>query len=98
MLADQNKPEFNVSIDSKTILGFLDEGSLVMTMIEAERDKLKDIKKTAKDKLGLTGKQFGRLLQIHHKRNRDEVEAETDEIIDLYDSITKGNSTNDGIE
>ncbi|ALY07093.1 double-stranded DNA binding protein [Vibrio phage vB_VmeM-32] len=96
MLDDQNKPQFNVSIDSKTILGFLEEGSLVLTMIEAERDKLKDIKKTAKEKLGLSPKQFGKLLQIHHKRNRDEVEAETDELIEIYDSITKGVSSDVG--
>lgn len=65
-------------------------------LVEAADHKLKisgfqvliaDIRTRAKDELGVDGKMFNRLLTLYFKSTRDEFEAETEEAIELYDSV-----------
>lgn len=83
----KEKVEFNV-VSSKTELKkMIDEVSGAMTQIEAHRDHIKSIKDRAKEELGIDGKKFGALCKIYHKRERDQVERESEEILELYDDV-----------
>lgn len=65
-------------------------------IVDAADNKLKisgfqtlisDTRTKAKDDLGVDGKMFNRLLNLYFKSTRDEFEAETEEAIELYDSV-----------
>ena len=84
-MTTKTKPEFNVNADKATLKNLLSDASDVKTMMEGQRDTLKSLRDEAKDKLGLEPKVFNKLLTMHHKRNRAEVEAETDELVEIYD-------------
>ena len=80
--------EFNIGSDKSKLAGMLNEVSNEMTMIEAHRDVIKDIKDKAKA-LGVESKVFTKLAAMHHKRNREDVESQTSELVDLYDATFK---------
>ena len=86
------KPEFNVNANKATLKNLLSDASDVKTMIEGQNEALKSMRTKAKDELGLEPKIFNKLLAMHHKRNRAEVEAETDELVDIYDKTFQSDS------
>ncbi|QIW87005.1 double-stranded DNA binding protein [Aeromonas phage Ahp1_CNU-2021] len=79
------KVEFNVAADAKALKDMIKEASDIKTMIEGQNDALKATKDRAKTELGLEPKKFNQLLSMYHKRTRDEVEANNEEIVELYD-------------
>lgn len=84
--------EFNIGSDKSKLAGLLNEVSNELTMIEAHRDVIKDLKDKAKE-LGIESKVFTKLASMHHKRNREDFESETSELVDLYDATFKKLST-----
>lgn len=82
-----DKPEFNISADATKLKELVRQASELQTKIEGLRDEIKAAKDTAKDELGVEPKKFGQLFKMYHKRSRDEVEAETEEVVDLYDKV-----------
>jgi len=83
----KEKVEFNV-VSSKTELKkMIGEASDAMTQIEAFRDHIKAIRDEAKEKLGIEGKKFTALTRIYHKRERDAVERDSEELLELYDDV-----------
>ncbi|QHJ78853.1 MAG: hypothetical protein [Caudoviricetes sp.] len=83
----KEKPVFNPDVDGDTLRDMIKEASNVKTMMEAENDKLKDIKTRAKDELGVETSIFNTLLRIHHKQERDQFENQSEEVVDVYDRI-----------
>jgi len=47
---------------------------------------MKDVLETAKED-GFKGKQLRQLAKLAYERNKEEVEAEIDELLSLYDSL-----------
>lgn len=83
----KNKKEFDINTDAAALAPFIDEALIVKDKIELYKGSLKDIKERAKDELGIKPKLFNQILNMRFKRNRDLVEEENEELIELYDSI-----------
>ncbi|MGL6228685.1 MAG: double-stranded DNA-binding protein [Culicoidibacterales bacterium] len=93
-MSQETETEFNIGSDKSKLAGLLNEVSNEMTMIEAHRDVIKDLKDKAKE-LGIEPKVFTKLASMHHKRSREDFESETAELVDLYDATFKKLSTDD---
>lgn len=83
----KTKVEFNVNSSKAALKEMISEGSSALTLIEAQKDHIKSIKDRAKEELGIDGKMFGKLLSIYHKHERDALEQESEEILELYDDV-----------
>lgn len=92
MARKKNTREFNIHTDAEALKALLSEASDVKTEIEASNDTLKDIRTRAKDEIGLKPRKFNKLLGMYHKRNREEIEAESEELIDIYDKTFNAKS------
>lgn len=82
-----SKPEFDPVHDAEALEAYIKEALIVKETISQEQEKLKDIKNAAKEALGIKPKQFNQLLNMRFKRNRDEVETESEELLELYDKV-----------
>lgn len=89
MKEKKEKKIFNADTDSAELATMIKEASNVKTMMEAEGDKLKDIKDRAKAELGVESSMFNSLLKIYHKQERDQFESQSEEVVDTYDRIFK---------
>jgi archaellum component FlaC len=78
--------------DRKKLLGAITEISNSMTRIAAEKDFQKDAIADIAEKLELEKKYVRKLATIYHKQNFSEVQAEQEELFDLYELITGVNS------
>jgi len=81
------KKEFDPVHDSEALEGYIKEALLVKNAIALENEKLKDIKDSAKEALGIKPKLFNQLLNMRFKLNRDEVETESEELLEMYDKV-----------
>lgn len=81
------KLEFNPETDGEALESYMEEALISKEKITAEQEHLGDIKTAAKEALGIKPAVFNKLLTMRFKRNRDEVETENDELIDLYDKV-----------
>lgn len=85
----KEKKVFNADTDSAELAKFIKEASDIQTMVDAEKDKIKDIKDRAKSELGVESSLFNSLLKIYHKQERDQFESNSEEVVDTYDRIFK---------
>lgn len=79
--------EFDEAIHGEDLAKFIKEASDHKLKISGYNELIKDIRIRAKDELGVDGKMFNRLLALYHKDNRDVFEAETEEVVELYDTV-----------
>ena len=56
-------------------------------IIEAANDAIREIKKVAKDELGVDSKKFMPMLAIYHNDKRDDFEDTKEEILEMYDEL-----------
>lgn len=56
-------------------------------IVEGANEAVKELKRVAKDELGVEPKQFSELLKMYHKSNRDDFENQSEEILEMYDAI-----------
>ncbi|AAQ17981.1 DsbA [Aeromonas phage Aeh1] len=84
--AKKPKVEFNVNAHSERLAEMIQEAEGHLTQIESLKEMIKEIRDGAKAELGLEGKEFNKMLKIYFKRERDQVEAENDEILEKYDA------------
>lgn len=89
MKEKKEKKIFNADTDSAELATMIKEASNVQTMIDAEKDKIKDIKDRAKSELGVESSMFNALLKIYHKQERDAFETQSEEVVETYDRIFK---------
>ncbi|ADM79952.1 DsbA [Aeromonas phage phiAS5] len=80
------KVEFNVNVHAESLAALIDEAEGHLTQIASFQEMIKEIKTRAKEEMGVEGKDFGKLLKIRHKRERDQAEAEAEGIFELYDA------------
>lgn len=83
----KEKKEFNSDVDGADLQKMIKEASDIKTIMDAEGDKIKDIRVRAKDELGVEPKMFNALLKIHHKQEREQFESTSEEIVETYDRI-----------
>lgn len=82
----KNKPVFDAENDALALAPFIEEAVIVKEKIALYQGSLNDIKTRAKDELGIKPAQFNKILGLHFKRNRDEIEEQNEEIIKIYDN------------
>lgn len=74
---------------AKQVWDLVVESSNLKTKMELDQGSLKDMKARAKTEFGVSGKDFGTLLNLYHNQARDEFEENKNEIINVYDTIEK---------
>lgn len=71
----------------KEIKGKFDEISASMTRISAEKDFLKEVINDLKDQYEIPTRTARKLAKAYHKRNIQEVRAESDDLIETYEVV-----------
>jgi hypothetical protein len=89
------KPEFNPATDGADLQKFIDEGMIAKEQIELLNGSLADIRTAAKENLGIKPALFNKILNMHFKRNRDEVENDNEELLEIYDQTFAKKSSQD---
>jgi|TARA_R110000851_G_scaffold230898_6_gene383715 hypothetical protein len=74
--------------DIKKLKGAVTEISNSMTRTDAEKDFQKEAVAAIADELQLDKKSVKKIAAIYHKQNFTEVQAENDDIVGLYETIT----------
>ena len=87
MAEQQDKVVFDESVHGQTLAQLIKEASDQKTIQEAYGDKIKEIKKRAKEELGVDGKMWGILFKLYHQQQREQFEEERDEAVKLYDRV-----------
>jgi len=87
MTEQQDKVVFDESVHGQTLAQLIKEASDQKTIQEAYGDKIKEIKKRAKEELGVDGKMWGILFKLYHQQQREQFEEERDEAVELYDRV-----------
>lgn len=87
MAEQQDKVVFDESVHGQTLAQLIKEASDQKTIQEAYGDKIKEIKKRAKEELGVDGKMWGILFKLYHQQQREQFEEERDEAVELYDRV-----------
>lgn len=86
-MAKKEAVEFDAAVHGEELKKLIVEAADNKLKISGFQTLIKDIRDRAKDELGVDGKMFNRQLNLYFKANRDEFEAETEEAVELYDSI-----------
>lgn len=87
MTEQQDKVVFDENTHGNTLAQLIKEASDQKTIQEAYGDKIKEIKKRAKEELGVDGKMWGILFKLYHQQQREQFEEERDEAVELYDRV-----------
>lgn len=87
MAEQQDKVVFDENTHGNTLAQLIKEASDQKTIQEAYGDKIKEIKKRAKEELGVDGKMWGILFKLYHQQQREQFEEERDEAVELYDRV-----------
>lgn len=82
-----DKVVFDEAVHGNTLAQLIKEASDQKTIQEAYGDKIKEIKKRAKEELGVDGKMWGILFKLYHQQQREQFEEERDEAVELYDRV-----------
>lgn len=83
----KEKVEFNPSLHGEELKTMLEEAVSIKSKAQLYLDSIKNIRDSAKSELGLKPKQFNALLRLMFNQSKDEFEAETEELIDLYEQV-----------
>jgi hypothetical protein len=67
--------------------GNIKEAAGSLTRIAAERDLQKDIRESVKDEFEVEPKIFNKLVKAYYEQNLKEVVADTDTLVETYESI-----------
>lgn len=71
----------------KAIEECMKELSASMTRVEGEKDLQKEALANLAEKVEIPKKFLGKIARLYHRQNREEVEAEQDATVQLYDHI-----------
>lgn len=72
--------------DAKDLVPYVKEALVIREKMDALRSQMKDIKASAKEALGIKPKQFTQVCNIRHALNRQVVEEQNEEILEIYDN------------
>ncbi|EQA7786874.1 hypothetical protein ACX818_001468 [Acinetobacter baumannii] len=83
----KEKVEFNKALHGEQLEHCIKQCSDHKAIIEGANRAIAEIRKTAQDELGVTGKEFNQMLRIFHKDERDKLETENEELLEKYDAV-----------
>ena len=83
------KVEFNPQIHGDRLAECIKQCSDHKAIAEGANEAFAETKNVAIEELGVDSKLFTKLLTMYHKDQREEFEAERDEVIETYDAIFK---------
>ena len=78
--------------DRKKFMGAIKEISNSMIRMESERDLIKEIVKNNSDEFDIPKSTIKKVAKTYHKQNHAQQQAEWDEFMEIYDSITAKSS------
>lgn len=78
-----------IAQDNEKVLGVMKELSNAMTRVDGEKEFMKQAIKDAAEKYDIDKKHLRKMANVYHKNNFDEVQGESEEFCELYESITK---------
>lgn len=79
--------EFNASIHGEMLNHLIRQASDHKAIAESATEAIGELKRQAKDELGVDSKMFGNLFKMYHKDQREEFEDQNEEVIAVYDSV-----------
>ncbi|ASU00138.1 dsDNA-binding protein [Aeromonas phage AS-zj] len=82
----KEKPIFNIHSSKQELIQLVKTCYEHHTKISIEKEGIKAAKDAAKA-MGVDGKRFNKVLKMYLDQNRDEVEQENEEAIDLFDTL-----------
>ncbi|QAY01255.1 dsDNA-binding protein [Aeromonas phage Aswh_1] len=85
-MAKKEKPVFNIHSSKKELAQLVKTCYEHMKKIEMEREGIKSAKDAAKA-MGVETWKFNDVLKMYVNQNRDEVEQEKEETLDLFDEL-----------
>lgn len=83
----KEKVIFNEQLHGETLVNYIKQCSDHKVIVESASEAIAEIRKMAKDELGVDSKHFNKLLNMYHKDQRDAFEEESEEVIGIYDTI-----------
>lgn len=86
-MAKKEKVIFNEAVHGERLEYCIKQCSDHKAIIEGANEAIKELKRVAKDELGVQPKDFSDLLKLYHKSNRDEFENKSEELLGIYDAI-----------
>lgn len=89
-MSKKEKVEFDVSLHAEALQEMIKDASNQKTIMEGYAEKIKEIKKRAKEECGVDTKMFNDLFRIYHKQERERFEDDKDQVVDAYDQIFQG--------
>jgi len=95
-MTDQNITDYVVPSDPETrrrIRQAVSEASDILTMIDGQRDTLKENKKHAKDELGVPTKIYNKMVRAFHKQKYSEIVADNEAFELFYGNIMEDPTT-----
>lgn len=75
--------------DRAKFMGAIKEISNSMIRMESERDLIKEIVKDQSDEFDIPKSIIKKVARTYHKQNHAQQQAEWDEFMEIYDSLTK---------
>lgn len=75
--------------DRKKIMNAVQEISNSLSRIESERDLIKEILSDVEDKFELPKKYTRKVAKIYHKQNISQIQQEQEDLVSIYETVTK---------
>jgi hypothetical protein len=79
--------------DRQKLRGMVEEAVNAKTRIAGEQDLIKEIKEEINDQFELPKAAIGKLIDTAYKRNIDEFQTKSQQVVDLYDAIYDSGTT-----
>lgn len=73
--------------DRAKLKAAVEQGVASSYRTQAERDFISELAKEVKDKIGINPKLFKKLVKLSYKSNADQLNKETEDLLDLAESI-----------
>ncbi|AZU98725.1 dsDNA binding protein [Acinetobacter phage vB_AbaM_PhT2] len=83
----KEKVEFNPALHGEQLEHCIKQCSDHKAIIEGANEAIREIRKTACEELGVSGKDFNQMLRIFHKDEREKLETENEELLEKYDAV-----------
>ncbi len=84
-------------VDAKKIAAVIHDISNAMTMIEAQRDYIKESKKALKDDWDIPLDVIGTMIKLYHAQSSDEYFSKQDDLQALYDTLFSHHQNTNGV-
>lgn len=83
----KQKVEYNARVHGDALKSLIRQASDHKAIMESGATAISELKKQAKNDLGVDPKKFNALFKIYHKDEREKFEDDSEELIGEYDAL-----------